>query len=165
MNITLHAAAEDLRQLLDQIDVETGEMPEGFEQARAIVATKSVAVAAYLLETERQAGMVEDYAKELLERVKTQRRRSDWLREYLKSHMSACGITEIKDERGIFRATLSVGRDESIEVFDQAQLPVDYLREIPMRWEPDKTLIKKAIKDGYEVPGARVVKKDRLTIK
>ena len=165
MNLTLHAAADSLRAMLDQLDPETGEMPEGFEQARAIVATKATAVAAYMLESEKQADMVEQYAKELMQRVKAQRKRSDWLKGYLMSHMAACGITEIKDERGIFKATLQPDRDEAVEVFDAAQLPADYMREIPATTEPDKALIKRAIKDGFEVPGAKIVKRDRLTIK
>lgn len=164
MNLTLHAAVEQVRQLLDQIDPDTGEVPDGFEQARAVVATKAQAVTAYVLENDKQADMVEAYAKELMARVKAARSRSSWLRTYLQSHMSALGITEIKDERGLFKATLSVGRDEAIEVFDQAQLPADYLREIPAKHEPDKTLIKKAIKEGFDVPGAKLVKRDRLTI-
>ena len=165
MQITLHQAAEGLRQMLDQLDPESGELPEGFEQARAVVATKATAVAAYILETDKQIEMVEQYAKELTDRVKAQKKRADWLRGYLASHMAAVGITKISDERGIFSATLSSGRDKSVDVFDQAQLPADYLREIPARHEPDKTLIRKAIDDGFNVPGARVVAKDRLTIK
>ena len=165
MNITLHKAADDLREILDQIDPETGELSEDFEQARAIVATKAVAVTAYLLENEKQADMVEEYAKDLLLRVKAQRKRSEWLRGYLASHMAACGITRIADERGLFSASLSIGRDESVDVFDQAQLPADLLRVIPVKYEPDKALIKKAIKSGVDVPGARLVLRDRLSIK
>lgn len=165
MNITLHAATEQVRELLDQIDPETGELPEGFEQARAIVATKATAVAAYMLETERQAGMLKSYAKEVTERAKTAERRIEWLKGYLLSHMAACGITEIKDERGIFTAKRYPERDEAVEVFDVEQIPADYLREIPATHEPDKALIKRAIGDGFEVPGAKLVKRDRLTIK
>jgi hypothetical protein len=165
MDITLYQAAANVRELLDQIDPETGEIPEGFEQARAIVATKATAVAAYMLESEKQAAMVEEAGKELLERVKRQRKRIDWLKQYLASHMAACGITEISDERGLFKATLQTGRDEAIEIFDAGQLPNDYLREIPAKYEPDKALIKKAIKDGFDVPGAKLVKRDRLTVK
>lgn len=165
MNITLHAATEELRGLLEQMDESTGELPEGFESARALVERKAVAVVAYTLEADKQADMVEAYAKELLARVKTQRTRSDWLRRYLSEHMAAAGITEIKDERGIFRATLARGRDEAVEVFDEKQLPTDYMTEVPATFKPDKTLIKKALKDGYEVPGAKLVKRDRLTIK
>jgi hypothetical protein len=165
VNITLHQATEQVREVLSQIDPETGEMPEGFEPARALVEKKATAVTAYILESERAADSAEEYAKELLARVKAQRKRGEWLRRYLSEHMKASGVMSIKDERGIFSASLAVDRDESIEVFDGAQIPSDYMREIPAKYEPDKTLIKKAIKDGFEVAGARLVKKDRLTIK
>lgn len=163
--ITLHSAAEQVRELLDQIDEETGEMPEGFESARALVASRALAVAAYVLESERQAESAKAYVKELTARIKSADRRSEYLRTYLEEHMLQAGILEIRDERGIFSAKLQVGRDKSVEVFDEVQLPQDYLREIPARHEPDKALIGKALKDGFEVPGARVAHKNRLTIR
>jgi hypothetical protein len=165
MDISLYSAAEALRGLLDQIDESTGEMPEGFEDARAIVATKATAVAAYVIETEKQAEYLKAHAKEVTDRARSAEKRAAWLRQYLATHMAACGITKISDERGIFSATLDVGRDKSVEVFDVAQIPSDYMREIPAKYEADKALIKKAIADGFEVPGARVVARDRLTIK
>lgn len=165
MNITLHEATEQVRSLLDQIDPDTGELPEGFEDARALVTHKAVAVTAYILESERGIESIKAYIKDMTARVKAEEKRQDWLRRYLQEHMAAAGITEISDDRGIFKASLAVGRDESVEVFDEGQLPQDYLREIPAKYEPDKTLIKKAIKDGFDVPGAKLVKKDRLTIK
>lgn len=164
-NITLYSAAAQVRELLDQIDPETGELPDGFEQARALVATKAQACAAFILENDAQAAMVEAHAKALLDRVKTARRRSEWLRQYLRSHMSAAGVLSIKADDGTFSAVLTPGRDKSVEIFDAAQLPSDYLREIPAKFEPDKTLIRKALDDGYEVPGAKLVAKDRLTLK
>ena len=165
MNITLHQATEQVRNLLDQIDPETGELPEGFDDARALVTHKAVAVTAYILESERSLESVKAYVKDLTAKVKAEEKRQDWLRRYLQEHMAAAGITEITDERSVFKASLAVGRDEAVEVFDEAQLPQDYLREIPAKYEADKTLIKKALKDGYEVPGAKLVKRDRLTIK
>ena len=164
MNITLFAASEALRGLLDQIDVESGELPEGFEDARAIVATKATAVAAYVLETERQADDRKAHAKEVTERAKTAEKRAAWLRQYLATHMAGAGITKISDERGLFSATLDVGRDKSVDVFDADQVPADYMREV-VKYEADKTLIRKAIDDGFDVPGARVVARDRLTIR
>ena len=164
MQVTLYQAAETVRHLLEQIDPETGELPEGFEQSRAIVATKAQAVAAFILSNEAEADMVETHAKDLMSRVKTARKRSEWLKEYMRSHMSACGITEIKSDDGTFKAKFESGRDESIEIFDEKQLPFNYIVE-KVTQTPDKTLIKKAIKDGFDVPGARLVKKDRLTIK
>ena len=165
MNITLYSAAASVRELLEQIDPETGECPEGFEQARALVATKAQACAAFVLENDAQAEMVELHAKSLLDRVRTARKRSQWLRQYLSSHMAAAGVMSIKSDDGTFSAKLEIGRDESVEVFDAAQIPADYMREIPAKHELDKTLIKKAIKDGFEVPGAKLIAKDRLTIR
>jgi hypothetical protein len=165
MNITLYHAAESVRALLDQVDSETGELPEGFEQARAIVATKAQAVAAFILENEAQAVMVEAHAKALLDRVKTARKRSEWLKQYLHGHMDACGILSIKSDCGTFAVKLEKERDESVEIFDAAQLPADYLREVPAKSEPDKALIRKALKDGFDVPGAKLTAKDRLTLK
>jgi len=165
MQITLYQAADSVRDLLDQIDPETGELPEGFEQARALVATKAQACAAFILDNEAQADMVEQHAKSLLDRVKTARKRSQWLRQYLSSHMAAAGVMSIKSDDGTFTAKLDIGRDESVDVWDAAQVPADYMREIPAKSEPDKTLIKKAIKDGFDVPGAKLIAKDRLTLK
>lgn len=165
MKITLYKAAEDFRHLLEEMDPETGELPEGFTQVRELVASKAQAVAAFVLENNAQADMVEAHAKALLDRVKTARKRSDWLKEYLRTHMAACGIQQIKSEDGTFTVKLEPGRDESVEIFDPAMLPQDYMREVPAKYEPDKTLIKKAIKDKFDVPGARLVAKDRLTIK
>lgn len=165
MNITLYSAAASVRELLEQIDPETGECPEGFEQARALVATKAQACAAFVLENDAQAEMVELHAKSLLDRVRTARKRSQWLRQYLSSHMAAAGVMSIKSDDGTFSAKLEIGRDESVDVWDVAQIPADYMREIPAKTEPDKTLIKKAIKDGFEVPGAKLIAKDRLTIR
>lgn len=164
MNITLYQAAQEVRELLEQIDPETGEMPEGFEQARAIVATRAQAVAAFILENNAQADMVEAHAKALLDRVKTARKRTDWLKEYLRSHMAAAGVLSIKSDDGTFSAKLEIGRDESVEIYEPESIPEDYMREV-VKVEPDKALIKKAIKDKFTVPGARIVAKDRLTIK
>lgn len=165
MNITLFAASEALRGLLDQIDPEDGTLPEGFEDARAIVATKATAVAAYVLETERQADYLKAHAKEVTERAKTAEKRAAWLRQYLATHMAGAGITKISDERGLFSATLDVGRDKSVDVFDADQVPTAYRRFVPAQSEPDKALIARCIKVGAEVPGARVVARDRLTIR
>lgn len=165
MDIKLYQAADAVRALLDQMDPETGELPEGFEDARALVAQKSQAVAAYILDTEAQAKMVEEHAKALLARVKAANNNMQRLREYLQFHMAASGVLSIKSDDGTFCAKLEQGRDKSVEVFDAEQLPPDYLREIPAKYEPDKALIKKAIQEGYEVPGARIVAKDRLTIR
>lgn len=164
MNIKLYEAAEQVRTLLEQIDPETGEIPEGFEQARALVATKAQAVAAWVLENNLQADMVEQHAKALLDRVKAARKRSDWLKEYLRSHMDACGILSIKSDDGTFSVKLEKERDESVEIDEDVEFPPELCNE-PKPPTVSKTKVKAAILAGQAVAGARIVRRDRLTIK
>lgn len=165
MQVTLYKAAEEMRHLLEQVDPETGVLPEGFEETRQLVAAKSQAVAAFILDTDAGADVLEAHAKTLLDRAKTARKRAAWLRGYLASNMAATGVISIKSDDGTFYAKLERERDISVEVFDEKQLPPDYLTEKPATFAPDKKLIRKAIDDGFEVPGARLVRKDRLTLK
>lgn len=73
------------------------------------------------------------------------------LKEYLRFNMEASGINKI--ESPLFNITLVAGR-QSVQVDDVDALPDDYKR---IKVEPDKTLIGKALKDGYNVPGAQLV--------
>lgn len=164
---SLYQITHELRQALDNaFDPETGEALPAFEEQRALWGSKASAVTAYMLNIESE---VEQY-KKAVERIKTQllapaEAKAKRLRAYLAENMAASGITEIRAIDGSFVAKLYPGRDESVDVFDEQQLPQDYLREVPAKYEPDKTLIKRALHDGFEVPGARIVKRDRLTVK
>ena len=54
----------------------------------------------------------------------------------------------------------------SVDVFDPLQLPISYMvTPLPPPDRPDKTMIKEALKAGKDVPGARLVQDQRLSIK
>ena len=165
MNITLHDATEQVRALLDQIDPDTGEMPAELGSARAVVMAKAVAVTAWVVDTERGADAAEDYAKELLARVKRARAKAAWCKQYLMAHMLILGVEKITDERGIFSARIR-NNPEAVDVFDPAQLPAEFMRiPEPPPPAPDKVAIKAAIKSGQDVPGARLTQSQRLEVK
>ena len=164
MLMTLHAATNELQHILDQMN-DDGELPPEFERARALVEKKATAVAAYCIDTSRQAEYLKQAAKDLNDRAKVAEKRVAWLRKYLMEHMAAAGITKVSDERGIFSATLERERDKYVEVFDEAQIPHHYTRFVPAVNQPDLALIKKAIQDGFDVPGAVLKARDRLTLK
>lgn len=163
MDITLIGAVNELRETLDQVDESTGELPEGFESALGLVKRKSAAVGAYILQTEAEAELVEKHAKGLLDRVKTARKRVEWLRQYLTHGMREAGITEISIE-GIAKIRRMPERDVSVDVWDARQVPQEYLED-PKPLGPSKSKIKAAIDAGVDVPGARLIAKDRLQIK
>lgn len=163
MNLTLYQSADELRHILDQVDVETGELPPGYESALGLVKHKGGKVGAYILQTEAEAAMVEAHAKALLDRVASQKKRNDWLRNYLMTNMLETGITEISVENGA-KIKLYPNRDEAIEVFDEKQIPPEYFSP-PKPPAVSKSAIKVALKQGRDVPGALIVRRHRLEVK
>jgi hypothetical protein len=83
-----------------------------------------------------------------------------WLTESLKKAMLVSGIEKI--ESPLFK--ISLRRSEAVEVEIPEALPVDWqVKKITIT--ADKVAIKKAIKEGYSITGARLVENFNLSIK
>lgn len=152
-------------QQLAELDIDEQTLSDTLEAEAWPVEEKVRAVSAVILNLQAEADMVKGTADRIAKRAKALQSRADALHDYLLINMQRTGITEIKALDGTFKAKLYRERDASVVIDSENLIPADYMREIPARCEPDKVLIKKAINDGYEVPGAHVVKKDRLEIK
>jgi len=85
------------------------------------------------------------------------------LRSYLMDSMIRMQIEKI--DCPMFSISIR-SNPPSVDVFDPLQLPISYMvSPLPPPDRPDKTLIKEALKAGKDVPGARLVQGQRLTIK
>lgn len=162
---TLYAITTEFRSMLDSaFDPETGEALPVFEELRGQLAQKATNVAAYILNCESDAAQ----AKQAIERIKALQasfeRRAEHMRAYLAENMKASGITEIKADDRSFVVKLYPERDESVELDDNATFPPELCNE-PKPPAPSKTKIKAAILAGEPVAGARIVRRDRLSIK
>lgn len=162
-NITLFDLAQQVRESVNQIDPDTGEIVDSYSDSRELFQQKAVACVAYAKEEaatlESAKAMLRDMADKLDARV----RRLDRFKEYMADCMKATGITEVKHDLGLFGAKLHIDRDESVELDDDAVFPASLCND-PKPPAPSKTKIKAAIKAGEAVAGARIVRKDRLTI-
>lgn len=172
MKVTLYQAAEDFRALREQIDPETGEMPEGLgslqDAARDVMYTKLRGCAAYVLEEELHIDILKAQVKKLQAKIKALEHSVDWGRNYMATNMKLTGILSVDAEDQTFKAALQLARDASVVIDDDALVPDDYKVEVPAvpaSMKVDKLLISNAIKDGFAVPGARIVKNDRLVLK
>lgn len=162
---TLYELSNDLRTMLDSsFDPETGEALPAFEITRALVGNKIAHVGAYILNVEADAAA----AKAAINRIKAlcdaYERKAEHLRQYLAQNMAVAGISEIKADDRSFVVKLYAGRDESVELDEGAIFPPELCNE-PKPPAPSKTKIKAAILAGQPVAGARIVRKDRLTIR
>lgn len=163
--LTLYQAAHDVVEFLDAFDPETGEFPEGFERTIGNFREKGTSIVGYMLNSTAEIDAIETVISRLKKKKEVMENRNKWLKVYLSTNMRLSGVNEIKANDGSFCAKLHRDRDSAVDIFDARQLPEDYMREIPASCEPDKALIKKALNDGFEIPGARILKKDRLEIK
>ena len=165
MNLSLYEIASDFAETLDNaFDPETGEALPVFQEKRALFASKSNAVAAYILNSESTVEAMTAHIRAVQARIKTQQSKIEWLRGYLASNMNLAGIAEIKANDGTFAVKLYPDRDESVEIDDGAVFDMS-LCNAPATPTPSKSKIKDAILAGEPVSGARIVRKDRLVIK
>lgn len=163
VNLKLYEIADDVRQIMETgFDEETGEMLPELAQALTRFEGKGAAVAAYVLNIEAEAEAVAQAAKRITARKRTLDARAEHMRDYLRLNMALAGIFRIDANDHSFSVTLVPGRDESLIVDEGAEFPDSLTR---IKREPDKTAIRAAIKAGEPVAGARLVLRNRLTIR
>lgn len=164
MSDSLYAISEELTAVMAafarSLDPETGEVtdPAAFDAASAQMdalscsfADKAEAVAAYL---DKVGGMAETLKRR--EEAITQRRKAlensaARLKAYLKAMMEKTGTKKV--ESPLFRITLAKSAP-ALEIYDEQQIPSEFW--IPQPAKLDKAGIKAAIKDGVNVPGAKL---------
>jgi hypothetical protein len=161
--VTLFDIAQQVRSLVNEVDESTGEIIESYTESRELFQSKAVACIAYAKEQAASIAAADDMLKSMQAKVDAEKKRHERFLAYLADCMKATGITEVKHELGLFAAKLYLERDESVEIDADAEFPPTLCND-PKPPTPSKTKIKAAIKAGEAVAGARIVRKDRLSI-
>lgn len=162
-SITLFDAAQAVREAVNQIDQETGEVVETYTESRELFQNKAIACVAYAKEEAATLASAKAMLKDMQAKVEARELRLERFEAYLSDCMKATGITEVKHELGLFGAKLYLERDEAVEIDADAEFPPELCND-PKPPTPSKTKIKAAIKRGEAIAGARIVRKDRLSI-
>ena len=162
-NITLFDLAQQVRALVNDVDDSTGEIVESYASSRALFEQKAVGCVAYAKEEAATIAAAKAMLKDMAAKIEAREKRLGRFEDYMADCMKATGILEIKHETGLFGARLYMGRDESVELDDGATFAPELCND-PKPPTPSKRLIKAEILAGRPVIGARIVRKDRLTI-
>ena len=160
--ISLYRGSEEIIAELE-VNQETGEIGTDVP-IESLALRNPIGIAAFILNCESTADMLQAHINLIAEKRQRILNSAGRAHDALQSAMSITGTKSIASTDGTFKATLYKERDVSVEVFDERQIPQDYMKEIPATYRPDKRLIKKALDDGFDVVGAKIVKKDRLKI-
>lgn len=145
--------------------VESGEIPEDavrdtFESLEGQFNDKAISCGHYLKSLEAESEVIDIEIKRLTALKKTRQNALDKFKDYLRENMERTNINKI--ECPLFSISLGVSQDV-VEISDLNSLPKEYKK---VKTEADKTAIKKALKAGEDIPGAKLEKgKSKLTIR
>ena len=163
---TLYDIAAEYRQAADKLadlDLDEQTIADTLEGMSGALEVKVQNVVMYARNLEATATAIKEAETTMAARRKAIEHRAAGLRRYALSAMQVAGVQSI--ECPYFK--LSVRKSPpSVEVFDAAQIPAQFMRTPePPPPAPDKKAITEAIKDGQEVPGARLVSGERLEVR
>ena len=106
-----------------------------------------------------EAGALKCEAKRLSDKQKSLEKRADSLERYLFNAMKYAQKDTIK--AGVFDVSIRKNQ-ESLKITDESLIPAEYLK---IKYEVDKINIKTALKNGAEINGVELERKEVLKIK
>jgi hypothetical protein len=161
--LTLFDAAQAVREALATVDPETGEYTDAYASSRELFEAKGGACVAYALEEAALIDASEKMLAAMHRQVATRKARLGRFHAYVADCMKNAGVRKVSAD-GLATATLYIDRDESVEIEDGVEFPPELCLD-PRPPGLSKAKIKAAILAGEPVAGARIVRRDRLTIK
>lgn len=147
---------EDLSQMIESsVDPETGEITDEvmtlIEGQELELSDKLDACGGIILHWESYAESLKEQAKSMTQRAKQIEKRAKSFKDYVKYGMKKM---DIKKNKGSFQLSILKGR-ESLVIVDLDKIPGKFKKQV-VEWKVDKNEIKKALKDGEEVPGVKL---------
>jgi hypothetical protein len=165
MKPTLFDIAREYRsdvEKLGDLDLPDDVISDTLEGMSGELTVKARNVAAFAADLDTTAAAMKEAEKRMKARREAVERRAERLRHYLLSGMQYAGIERIDGPDFCLRIKQN---PPAVEVFEPGLVPADYMKQPdPPPATVDKALVKQAIKDGFEVPGCRLVHGQRLEI-
>lgn len=165
MSDQLYKLADEYQQALRELsdlDLPEEAIKDTLEGLQGELTVKAQNVAACILNLNLEVDSIKTVEKRIKDKRLALSKRIDWLKNYLKSNMERCGISEIKANDGSFTVKLTKGRP-SVVIEDESK----FLDDSPyVKWERSisKTAIKEALDKGELVEGAKLEQSPSLRI-
>ena len=137
----------------DAVIAELDRVTEAFDR-------KAISVAKVIRNYEMSVLVLEEEIERLQDRRARMKKRMDGLKSYLLTQMQAVGVQRIDDE--ILPLSRRIN-PPSVNVLDESSIPDLYFKEKVVR-TLDKKSVAAAIKEGGSVPGAELVRTERVVV-
>lgn len=168
-NLTLYQLSAEYRgaaETLAELDLDEQTVADTLESISGDLTVKSQNVAFVIRNLEATVEQISMAVEQMNARAKAIEKRADRIREYLLQNMLMAGVQTI--ECSYFKLSVR-SNPPKVLVDDEKQIPIAYMTDPapppPPEPRPDKKLIAKALKDGFDVPGCRLEQGKRVEIK
>ena len=161
---TLHEMAKEyvsLYEMASNPDADIESFWMAVDALKGEIGAKVDGVVAVIRNLEALRDGIEAHIEKQAKRATAAENRAKWLKRYLMDCLETIGEKRIVSPS----ADVSIVNNPArVEIYSYADLPEEYVVE-KKTYQPDKAMIKKALIEGYEVPGASIVKDKRISIK
>lgn len=162
--MNLYEIKSEIESLFDRVD-ENGELSDDIaEQLEQLAITEQEKIentGLYIKHLVADAKAIREEELALAERRRKKENKADRLKEYLSGYLAAKGYKKYETPR----ALVSIRPSTACEV-DESVLPQEEKYWITKTTQkPDKKWITTLLKDGHEVPGAKLVERQNINIK
>lgn len=163
MNMKLYEISNEYQSILNNMyDPETGEVnKESMSKLNEITESldkKCVAVACYIENIKAECQAISDAKKRMSERESKFKRKLQNMKEYLLYNMEKSDIKKVSCSY----FDISVHKNpDSVEIYDESIIPLDY-DKVEIKKDIDK--MRKDLRNGIEIPGARLIQRKSVQI-
>ena len=143
--------------IMDCVDTETGEIidEERLNELQIAEEEKIENIALWIKNLKAEAEALKAEKEAFDKRKKAAENKAESLSKYLTNYLQGNKFKTTK-------VSISYRKSESLEIDNTESIPFDYIEYEP---KINKTDLKKAIKEGLEVEGCRIVEKQNIQIK
>lgn len=150
--MNLNEISKDYIGLLES-DIEPEQLSECLDSIEDAFEEKGSNIVAVLNSLDSDVTALDNEIKRLQARKKAITGNKDRLKEYLRYNMESTGITKINHP--LFNITLRKGQAKA-DVLDDTLIPDEFMK-VKTEIKPDLVAIKKALKDGEDIPGVALI--------
>ena len=158
-----HLLESDLTQDDEVIDKSTGEIIRAcdlIDQLEMDLNTKLENVGCYIKNLDSDIEALKNEEKTLADRRRVKENQLERLKKYLAENLQVAGMQKFESPRCV----LSFRKSEQVVISEGAEIPEEFIiRKVTE--QPDKKLLKDAIKQGFEFDGISIVENKNLQIK
>jgi len=159
----LYEIAQEYTQALNMVDEDWVFTEQGLaliEKSELSIKDKATNISNVLKEFEWVEFTIDKEIERLKTRKKAIKTNSDKLKNYLSYTLQDLWLPELITSLNKF----TFRKSESIEIENEDSIPKEYIKET-IKTAPDKTALKKAIKDWKEIKWVKLVENNNLQIK